>query len=373
MYGIRTTIGPGLVLVGLMGCAKPPAAKSESRPVPVLVVKAVKKSVPVQVRTIGTVKALASVSIRPRVGGQLTDVFFREGEYVRKAQKLFEIDPRPYLAAVKQAEASLAKSLALQKGAELDLKRVEQAGTGGAVSAIEIDAARTAAASALATVGIDRAAVETAKLQLSYCTITAPLDGRVGELLINQGNLVDAASPNPLVVINQISPITVAFALPETHLPAVSVAMRSTPLRVDAFLRDGGPPATGSLAFVDNAVNTGSGTVQLKAEFPNLDHSLWPGQYVDVVLTIRERPESVLVPTAAVQSGQKGAYVYVVTADGKARYQAVTVAFETGAHAVIEAGLKGDETVVTEGQLRLVEGTVVSPKSQPAAGGEGPG
>jgi multidrug efflux system membrane fusion protein len=357
----RTTVFrfAGFPLIFLLACAKPPAEKAESRPVPVRVVRAVKKTVPVRIQTIGTVKAAATVALRPRVSGQLTDVFFKEGESVTKDQKLIGIDPRPYQTAVRQAEATLAKSQALYDGALLDLRRVEQVGTGGAAAAIELDTARTAAASAKAVVELDRASLESAKLQLSFTTIVSPLDGRVGELLVNQGNLVDATGVTPLVVINQVSPIFVTFALPEAQLPAVAAARRIRPLRVEAQLRDGEPPISGALAFIDNAVNVGSGTVQLKAEFPNLDRKLWPGQFVDVVLTVADRPDSVVVPLSAVQSGQKGSYVYAVTADGKAELRVVTVAFESGADAVIATGLKGDETVVIDGQLRLTNGTPV--------------
>ncbi len=214
---------------------------------------------------------------------------------------------------------------------------------------------------------VAEAALDSAKLELCFTTIKAPIDGRVGELLVDEGNLVDATSLNPLVVINRVSPLFVTFALPEAQLPEVATARRQKPLIVEAYLRDGEPPIGGVLAFIDNAVNTGSGTVQLKAEFANADRKLWPGQFVDVVLTVRDRPDSCIVPTAAVQSGQKGAYVFVVTGD-TVRLQAVTVAFDTSTGTVIATGLSGDETVVIEGQLRLIDGTKVSVKN-PAPGG----
>jgi multidrug efflux system membrane fusion protein len=351
----------------MLGCTKPPPPKPDAPPAPVTVAVSEKRTVPVEVRTIGSVKAVASVAIRPRVGGQLTEVHFKEGEYVKKDQKLLVIDPRPYEAAVKLAEATLGKSLAVLKGAELDLARVEKVGVGGAASAVELDAARTAAATAAAAVAVDRAALDSAKLQVGFTTIFAPLDGRVGELLVNQGNLVEANGLNPLVVINQVSPIFVTFALPEQQLPAVAQARRERPLKVEAYLRDGEPPIEGRLAFIDNAVNTGSGTVLLKAEFPNKDRKLWPGQFLDVVLTVRDRPDSVTVPATAVQSGQKGNFLFVVTPDRKAELRPVAVAFEVGADAVIASGLSAGETVVTEGQLRLVHGTKVEVKSTAAA------
>lgn len=355
---IRTPI-LALALTVLAGCTKPPPPKAETPPAPVIVAVSSKKTVPVQVRTVGSVKAIATVSIRPRVGGQITEVFFNEGDFVTKDQKLLIIDPRPYEVAVKSAEAALAKSQEMQAGAERELKRLEKVGV---ASGVELDMARTTAASAKASVAVESAALESARLQLGFTTVSAPIDGRVGELLVNRGNLVDANGANPLVVINQVTPIHVAFALPEQQLPAVDAARKSGPLKVEAQFRNGEPPVEGKLAFVDNAVNMGSGTVMLKAEFENKDHKLWPGQFVDVVLTIRDRPDSVVVPTAAVQSGQKGTYVFVLSTEKIVEMRPVTVAFEHLEESVIASGLSPGETVVTEGQLRLVAGAKVEVK-----------
>jgi len=357
----------GLVLATLLlGCEKPSPERPPAPPAPVTVVVAAKKTVPVQIRTIGSVKPLASVAVRPRVGGELMEVLFKEGEDVKKGQKLFVIDPRPFEAAVKLAEANRGKSQAVLKGAETDLTRLQKGG--GGISASEIDAARTALASAQAVVGIDEAAVASARLQLSFTTINSILDGRVGELLLDRGNLVDANAATALVVVNQISPIEATFALPEPLLPAVGAARGNAPLKVEAYLRDSKTPILGVLSFVDNAVNSGSGTILLKAEFPNADRKLWPGQFVDVVLTIRERTDSVVVPAAAVQAGQKGSFVFVVTPDRKAELRPVTVEFEVGNEAVIATGLSGGETVVIQGQLRLVAGAAVSVKPAAEAG-----
>jgi multidrug efflux system membrane fusion protein len=292
-------------------------------------------------------------------------VFFREGDVVAQGQKLFTIDPRPYEAAVKQAEANKAKNQAVLAGAEVELRRAERAVQTGAGSPTEYDAAFTAVASAKAAIEADQVAVNTAKLQATFTTITAPIDGRVGELLVTRGNLVDANGAAPLVVINQIRPISVAFTLPEQQLPVVAAANKRGPLRVEADLRGGRPLAVGELAFVDNAADPLTGTVQFKATFPNADDKLWPGLFVEVVLTLGERPDSVVVPAAALQSGQKGQYVYVVTPGQTAEVRPVTVAFETGGEAVIESGLAAGETVVTEGQLRLAPGVRVAPKGGP--------
>ncbi len=363
------------VLLGfavLSGCTKPPPGKGESPPAPVTVATVGRKTVPIRVHTIGTVKVVSSVAVRPRVGGQLSEVFFKEGDFVSEKQKLFAIDSAPYDAAVRQAETNMAKSVAILKGAEVNLVRAEEIKKSGLGLAIDYDAAVTAVATAKATIEADRAAINTAKIQAAFTTITAPIDGRVGELLVNQGNLVDANGPNPLVVINQISPIYVSFTLPEQQLPVVIEARKKKPLRVEADLRNGGARAVGELAFIDNTADTLTGTIQFKATFENADQKLWPGLFVDVVLTLADRPDSVVVPTAALQSGQKGQYVYVVNADKKAEMKPVLVAFEVDGEAVIASGLSGTETVVVEGQLRLAPGAKVDPKPQkdrPAAPG----
>ncbi|MBN9523796.1 efflux RND transporter periplasmic adaptor subunit [bacterium] len=366
---MRFVAAPITLLVSLIvGCTKPPPPRPEAPPAPVTVTAAAKKTVPVRLRTIGTVKALASVAVRPRVGGELTGVFFKEGDVVKKDQKLFTIDPRPYEAAVKQAEANRAKDVAVLAGAEFDLRRAAQAKSTGAGSPTEYDAAFTAVASAKAAIEADTAAVETAKVQLAYTTITSPLDGRVGELLVTQGNLVDANGVTPLVVINQVHPISVAFTLPEQQMPAVVEASAKWPLRVEADVRGGGPRAVGRLAFIDNAADPLTGTVQFKATFDNAADRLVPGLFVEVTLTLGDRPDSVVVPTAAIQSGQKGQYVYLVTADQKAEVRPVTVAFDDGGEAVIASGLGGGETVVVEGQLRLAPGVRVTTKGGAAPG-----
>ena len=218
---MRLVVCPALFLplAIALGCSKPPAARPEAKPAPVTAATAAKKTVPVQIRTIGSVKAAATVAVRPRVGGQLMEVFFKEGDTVEKDQKLFQIDRRPYDSAVAQAKANLAKNVAIAAGADVELKRVETAGVAGAVAGTELDKARTLFASASASVVADKATIATAELQASFTTITAPLTGRVGELLVNVGNLVEANSVSPLVVINQVSPIYVTFSLRSSSCP----------------------------------------------------------------------------------------------------------------------------------------------------------
>lgn len=361
-------LSPYLLVLCLLGCEKPKLVNTSPNIVPVTVAIANTKTVPVQVKGIGNVKAIATVSVRAQFGGQLTGVHFREGDFVKKGQKLFTIDPRMYQAAVKLATANLAKSKAVLKGAERILERVERL-SGGAVSAEEIDVARTAVDSARAVVAADEAALNTAQVQETYTVINSPLDGRAGGLLVTVGNLVSANDTNPLVILNQISPIYVAFTVPEQQLLEVTNAHREKPLKVLANLRNGEKPVEGVLAFIDNAVDPATGTVQLKAEFKNEDLKLWPGQFIDVVMTIKDRPNSVLVPSSAIQSGQQGQYVYVVTPKKTVEMRLVKVAFEYSGEAVVASGMSGGETVVLEGQLRLAPGSQIEVKAgtnQPA-------
>lgn len=356
------------VLAVLAGCARPPGPRPDPPPAPVTVAAAAVKTVPIQVRAIGSVQVISTVSVRPRVAGELTAVHFREGDAVKVGQKLFTIDPRPYEAALQQAEATLAQNTATLKGAELALARVDRLGA-GAVSGSEADTARVAVAAARAGVAADTAAIKAARLQLEFTTITAPIAGRTGAILVTPGNLVAAADVTPLVVINQLSPIDVQFTVTERQLPAVAAALdKSGPLRVGAELRDGRPAAVGELDFIDNAVEAGTGTVLLKAGFANADRRLWPGQFVDVVLTLGDRPNSVVVPAAAVQSGQQGQYVYVVNPVGRAELRPVTVAFEAGEDAIIAEGLKEGERVAADGHLRLAPGLAVAAKTPPTRG-----
>ena len=366
-----------LALAILTGCAKPPAARPEAPPAPVTVTTAGKKTVPVRLRTIGAVKTLATVAVRPRVGGEITCVYFKEGDSVTRGQELFAIDHRPYEAAVKQAEANRAKNAAVLAGAKVELTRVKMLIDSGVGSTTDYDAASTAVASAKAAVEADEVTIRTAKLQLSYTVITAPIEGRVGELLVSRGNLVDANGLNPLVVINQVNPITVAFTIPEHQRLNVIEAQKKGPLKVEAAYRmedqekappkgetrrSGEPLAVGELTFTDNATDTLTGTLLCKATFENADERLWSGLFVDVTLTLGNRPDSVVVPSAALQSGQEGQYVYVVTPDKKAERKNVTVAFEADGEAIIASGLSGGETVVVEGQLRLAPGLKVDPR-----------
>jgi len=350
----------GLVVLSFsLGCVRPPARRPDTPPAPVIVTKAAIKTVPLQIRSIGTVKPVSTYLVKPRVSGELLQVHFNEGDDVKRGQKLFTIDPRQYENAVDRATATLDKHKALLAGALRDLDRVDRAVRAGVASREDLDDAQTKVAIAKASQAEDEAALHAAKLQLSFTTITSPIGGRSGEVHVTTGNLVNPMDSTPLAEVVQIAPIDVVFSLPEHLLPQVDEARRHGPLTVMVTPRNGDSSVVGLLAFTDNTVDTTTGTVQLKAFMKNEDRKLWPGQFVDIVLTIGERPRSVVVPTAAVQSGQAGPYVYVIGKDQKAEIRQVTVAFQEGSDAIIASGLKGGETVVVEGQIRLAPGVKV--------------
>ena len=366
-------IGAWMALLPLWvscGQDKPGFQAPPTMAVPVAVAPVVEKSMPFLIRTIGNVVASSTVSVRSRIGGALQEVHFREGEEVTKGQILFVIDPRPYEAALNQVEALLARDRALLEKAEADLRRFSELVKDDYISLEQHDQARASAASLRAAMQADEAAVKTARLELSYCTIHAPISGRTGDLFVDEGNLVKANDDQPLVVIHQIAPIEVSFSVPQQHLTGIRRPQDQGPLRVTALAKeDHVNPVEGRLTFVDNAVNTETGTVLLKASFANEDRALWPGQFVDVVLTLGEQAGAIVVPSGAVQSSQQGTFVFVVEEDGTAQSRPVEVSRIVGEEAVVASGLSLEEKVVTDGQLRLVPGARVEIKAQPGSEG----
>lgn len=358
------------LLVGSCNDRKPPPSQTPSvAPIPVLAAPVQQKTMPVQVGTIGTVAASATVMVRSRVGGTLQEVHFSEGEEVQKDQLLFLIDPRPFEQLLRQAEALLARDQALLEKAEADLKRFSELVRHDFVTQEEFDQAKASVASLRAAVEGDRASVEKARLDLSYCTIFSPLSGRTGDLLVDRGNLVKA-NDDPLVVIHQIAPVEVRFAVPEGFLPEIRARLSQGSLKVEALSRtDNVRPALGSLFFVDNKVDTQTGTVLLKASFPNEDRSLWPGQFVDVLLTLGEQPGAIVVPSEAVQTSQQGPFVFVVRDDGTAEARPVEIDRVAREETILSGGVLPGERVVTDGQLRLSPGARVEVKA--SAGPQG--
>jgi multidrug efflux system membrane fusion protein len=337
--------------------------KRADEKIPVTVAKVAQKDVPVQLRAIGNVQAFSTVSIRALVGGQLTTVSFREGDDVRRGQPLFTIDPRPYQAALQQAEANLARDEANYRNAQSEAARYADLVKKDYVTKEEYEKITSSAEAAKAVVAADWAAIENGRLQLAYCNITAPIDGRTGSLMVHAGNIVRANDTNPLVVINQVTPVYVQFAVPESQLGELR-ARGGLGVPVAASPQKGGAAiATGRLSFIDNAVDMTTGTITLKAVFANQNRALWPGQFVTVAVTLQDRPNAVVVPTQAVQTGQRGQYVYVVKQDQSVEMRPVTVADTVEQESIIENGLGPGETVVTDGQLRLTPKSHVDVKN----------
>jgi multidrug efflux system membrane fusion protein len=332
--------------------------------VPVSVAVAQSKDVPNQIRAIGNVQPRSTVSVKALVGGQLTRVWFREGEDVSQGQLLFTIDPRPFQASLAEARANLARDEAQLRNAESEAARYTDLVKKDYVTKEEYGRITSTAEAGRAVVAADRAAIENANLQLSYCQIRSPLNGRTGTVMVHQGNIV---KPNdiPLVTINEITPVNVQFAVPEAQLASLRTrGLGNVP--VTAVPQGGHQPiGGGTLSFVDNAVDSSTGTINLKATFPNRDRALWPGQFVDVAVTLSSRPNAVVIPTQAVQNSQKGQYVYVVKQDGGVEMRPVQVAQAMDAQqSVIEHGVAAGETVVTDGQVRLTPKSKVDVKGR---------
>jgi len=347
--------------------------------VPVTVAPVAKKDVPLLIRAIGSVEPIESVQVRSQVAGQLLQVHFREGQEVKKGDLLFSIDPRPFRAALLQAQGALARDRARAHDAEATARRLEGLVKKEYVTQQQAETARAEANAAQATLQADEAAVEAARLNLAYCEIRSPITGRTGSVLVKAGNVVKV-SDTILVVIDQLRPIYVSFSVPERALPQIR-ARRGERLAVLAQPSDQKPGEVpearpmrgeaqkGELTFVDNAVNTVTGTILLKGTFPNTDDSLWPGQYVLVTLKLGEQHDAVVAPAVAIQRGQQGQYAFVVKQDGTVESRPVTVGSSAEQDAVIDKGLEPGEMVVTDGQLRLSPGTKVQVKGGAAGSG----
>jgi len=331
-------------------------------PVPIAVGKVVEKPMPVDVRAIGTVEPARTVTVRGQITGELTSVNFKEGDDVQAGQVLFTLDRRPFEAALKQAEANLARDLANSENTSAVAKRTNELAERGIATREQVGTATSAAQAADATVGADRAAIENARVQLQYATIAAPITGRTGTLMVHPGNLVRANDTTPLVVINQLSPINVTFAVPEAQLAALKRYLGEGGVRVVVQPPGEAQPTGGRIAFIDNTVDPTTGTIKVKGSFENADHRLWPGTYVNVVVTLATDPHALVVPTPAVQQGPQGTYVYVVKPDQTAELRAVKVGRTSGEETIITDGVKNGETVVTDGHLRLVPGSRVTIK-----------
>jgi multidrug efflux system membrane fusion protein len=359
--------------IAASGCAAENQAASASGPggrggggaVPVTTAPVVNKSMPIEISVIGTAEAYSNVAIRSQITGQLEKVNFTEGDEVEQGQVLFTLDRRPLELALREAQANLERDMAKAENAALMNKRYEDLANRGIATREQVDTSRADMSALNATVSADKAAVENATVQLDYATIKAPISGRTGALMVHEGNLVRANDQTPLVTINQVMPMSVSFAIPEARLSELKRYMTGGALRVTATPpNDDGPAAVGKIAFVDNAVDENTGTIRIKGTFPNSDRRLWPGQFVNVVVTLTTDPKAIVVPSVAVQSGQQGTYVFVVKADQTVEMRSVTVNRVSASETVLAGGVQPGDTVVTDGHLRLVPGSRISVKNE---------
>lgn len=377
-----------LLLAGCTGQKAPPMFRDV---VPVSAADVMSRDVPVQLSAIGTVVAYTTVSIKSQVNGEIREVHFKEGQQVRKGDLLFTVDSRPFEtdlrraeanlardnAQLKQAEANLARDVAQAKNAAVERHRYQQLLEKGVAAPEQFDAARTTDEALTAAVNADKAAIDNSKeairadqaaidsvkIQLGYCNVQSPIDGRTGSLLIHPGNLVKSNDAAAMVVINQVFPIYVSFAVPEQYLQDIRKFTSEGKLKVQAVIAgDDTRPIDGILAFIDNAVDSNTGTIRLKGSFTNQDRRLWPGQFVSVVLTLTTQAGAVVVPSEAVQTGQAGTFVFIVKPDLKVESRPITAGRTVGSQTIILKGLQPGEKVVTDGQIRLMTGATVQIK-----------
>ncbi len=364
----------------MTACSGGPSAeepKSKEKPaVPVTVASVFTKDVPVQVTSVGNVEAYSTVAVKSRVSGELVGVHFQEGQEVKEGDPLFTIDKAPYEVALKEAQARLERDQALARKARDDVRRNMPLAEKNIVSRQSLDQYVSTAEAAEALVKADQAALENLQLQLGYCSIRSPISGRTGSLLIQRGNLVKGNDENKsLLTVHQIEPIYVTFAVPEKYLGEINRRTKETRMEVQVYSPEnqGSPePVIGVVSFVNNTVEVSTATIRLKASFQNRDRRLWPGQTVNVLLTLGVQPQAVVAPSQAIQSGQSGSYAFVIKQDQTAELRLVSVSRSTNGEAVIEKGLSPGETVVTDGQLLLTSGARVSIKNPNSARQEAP-
>jgi multidrug efflux system membrane fusion protein len=349
----------GVLLFTGSACSSKKEKAKVKPPVPVTVAVAAQKDMPVQIKAIGNIEAYNSVAIKSQVNGQIARVHFRDGSDVQKGALLITLDPESFEATLNQSEAALAKDLAQAKFTREQADRYELMLKDGIVTRDQYDQFRANAESAAATVASDRAAIRNAKILLSYCYIRSPISGRTGNLALQVGNLVKANDIS-LVTVNQVQPIYATFAIPEKRLAEVKKAMAGGALKIEAMIpNDPGSKESGTISFLDNAVNAATGTIKLKGVFANNARRLWPGQFVDVVMTLASKENAVVVPTQAIQTGQQGQFIYVVKPDKTVEMRPVTVGAELAGESIIDKGLASGETVVISGQLRLTPGALI--------------
>jgi len=338
---------------------------ASNQPVPVAVATAQKRDMPVYMTGLGTVTAYYTVSVKSRVDGELTQVNFKEGQFVKKGDLLAVIDPRPYQVQLEQAQAALFKDQASLRDARLNYIRYKGLlQDSGAMSQQQVDTQQATVDQLDGSVRNDQATIDNAKLELVYCHITAPVTGRVGLRLVDPGNIVHAADTNAMLVITQLRPIAVIFTLPEESLPTVSQHMAHVTLEADAYSQDDQTKlSVGRLETIDNQIDQTTGTGRLKAIFENRENTLWPNQFVNIHLLLQTLPGVTVIPSAAVERGQQGVYVFAVKPDQTVEVRPVTVALTQGNQSVISAGISPGDTVVTDGQDKLQTGSKIEQRS----------
>jgi membrane fusion protein, multidrug efflux system len=348
-----------LALLGMVaGCTRT-AQTAPNLAVPVSVAKAVQKTVPIELTAIGSGEAYSTISIKAQVNAVLEQVHFAQGDFVKKGDLLFTLDARPFQALLDQAEATLAHDKAQAELDEVQAQRYEKLLAGGVTPKEQYDQVKASAVAQEAAVQADDAAVQAAKLQLQYCQIYSPIDGQTGALQVYPGNIVKQNDVPVLIVINQITPLYVDFSIPEQYLGVVKKYMTRGKLQVSATPYGDSKAENGYLTFVDNSVDANTGTIKLKGTFANPDRHLWPGQFSTVSLRLAKQENATVVPSQAVQTGQSGDFIYVVSRDMTAEQRPVKVARTVGGESVIAQGVAAGETVVTDGQLRLIPGVRV--------------
>jgi multidrug efflux system membrane fusion protein len=368
----------GFVVLGVLAIAlflwaifgKQPAKPKQLPPVAVTVAKVASQDVPITIDAIGAAQPWSSVTIHAQVSGKLLSVPFQEGAYVRAGQLLAQIDPAPFQAALLQAQGALKRDAALLENAKLDLARYQKLAAQDSISGQQVDTQAALVKQDEGVVMVDQGAVDAAQVNLNYCRIVSPTNGRVGVRLVDPGNLVSASDATGIVIVNQIAPIAVTFTVPQGDFQRLSEVSNgfSTPLATQALSQDSGVLLdTGTLSIADNRVDPNTATVQLKARFDNGAQRLWPGQFVNVKLTLQTLSHAVTVPAAAINQGPNGPYVYVVGPGSKAAVRPVSVAATQDATAVIKSGLEVGETVVTDGQMSLKPGLVVAARQPNSA------
>lgn len=385
-----------LLFTGCSGKASaPPGGRRGEGAVPVVVAKVKQKDVPVEIQVVGNVEAYSTITVKAQVGGQITGVDFKEGDYVAKGAKLLSIDPRPYEGQLKQAEANLARDTAMLAQARANLAKdmaneqyahaqaeryanlfregvmskdqTEQMRANADSTAQAVAADKAAIESAQAQMAADKATIENVHVQLGYTQIASPIEGRTGNLMVKQGNIV-TANTDALMTITEVQPIYATFSVPESYLAQIKNFMSTHKLPVLAIPQDTGAGAEqGVLTFIDNTVDPTTGTIKLKGTFPNQDRKLWPGQFVRVTLRLTTESNALVVPNQAVQTGQDGQFVYVVKDDRTVEFRPVVTGSRLDQELVVQKGLQAGETVVTEGHLRLAPGSKVALRGERAA------